>query len=119
MNIRLARESDVLSIGLIERDSFADPWGPSEFVSALNAPHTIFLVAQDADGVVEGYAIAMAVADEAEILNLAVHPRFRGKGIGGSLLDAALAAVKSRGAAQIYLEVRESNDAARSGSFGQ
>ena len=103
----------MLSVGLIERDSFADPWGSREFVSALQAPHTIFLIAEDADGVVAGYAIAMAVTDEAEILNLAVHPGLRGQGIGGTLLDAAVDAVKSRGAEQIYLEVRESNDSAR------
>lgn len=113
MNIRAARDGDMLSVGLIERDSFADPWGPREFESALSAPQTIFLVAEDAQGVVAGYAIALAVADEAEILNLAVHPKFRGRGIGGSLLDSALDQAKSRGAEQIYLEVRESNDAAR------
>lgn len=103
----------MLSVGLIERESFADPWGPREFESALSAPQTIFLIAEDADGVVAGYAIALAVADEAEILNLAVHPKFRGKGIGRSLLDSAVDQVKSRGAEQVYLEVRESNDAAR------
>jgi len=113
VNIRAARDGDMLSVGLIERDSFADPWGPREFESALQAPQTIFLIAEDADGVVQGYAIALAVLDEAEILNLAVHPRFRGQGIGGSLLDSAVDHVKSRGAEQIYLEVRESNDAAK------
>lgn len=113
VNIRPARDGDMLSVGLIERDCFADPWGPREFESALHAPQTIFLVAEDIDGVVAGYAIALAVADEAEILNLAVHPKFRGKGTGGSLLDSAVAAAKLRGAEQIYLEVRESNDSAR------
>jgi ribosomal-protein-alanine N-acetyltransferase len=113
VNVRPARDGDMLSVGLIERECFADPWGPREFVSALQAPQTIFLIAEDADGVVAGYAIALAVVDEAEILNLAVLPKFRGRGIGGSLLDAAVDAVKSRGAEQIYLEVRESNDAAR------
>lgn len=113
MNIRPARAGDVLSIGLIERESFGDPWGSREFTSALDAPQTIFLVAEDVAGVVAGYAIAVAVADEAELLNLAVHPELRGRGIGGDLLDATIAAVKSRGADQIYLEVRESNEAAR------
>ena len=103
----------MLSVGLIERESFGDPWGPREFSSALAQPRSIFLVAEDSDGVVAGYAIALAVVDEAEILNLAVHPELRGRGIGGNLLDAALTEVQSRGAEQVYLEVRESNDAAR------
>ncbi len=113
MSIRPARQGDVLSIGMIERESFSDPWGPREFTSALGNPQSIFLVAENPDGVVSGYVIALAVLDEAEILNLAVHPELRGNGVGGALLDAALAALKARGAEQIYLEVRESNTAAR------
>jgi [ribosomal protein S18]-alanine N-acetyltransferase len=113
MAIRTATAGDMLSVGLIERDSFADPWGSREFTSALESPHTIFLVAADADGVVSGYVIALAVQDEAEVLNLAVRPPDRGKGIGAGLLDAAIGQVCDRGAANIYLEVRESNEAAR------
>ena len=111
--IRTAATADMLSVGLIERDSFADPWGSREFTSALESPHTIFLVAADADGVVSGYVIALVVQDEAEVLNLAVRSPDRGKGIGAGLLDAAIAQVCDRGAANIYLEVRESNEAAR------
>jgi ribosomal-protein-alanine N-acetyltransferase len=112
VRIRKANPEDVLSIGLIERDSFADPWGSREFTTALGATQTIFLVAEES-GAVAGYAIAVAVADEAEILNLAVHPDRRKHGIGSRLLDSAVEEVKSRGAGQIYLEVRESNEAAR------
>lgn len=113
VRIRDAAFGDVLSIGLIERDSFADPWGSREFTSALEAQHAIFLVAEDSAGVVIGYAIAVAVIDEAEILNLAVRPSDRGAGLGGKLLDAAVAEAASRGAEQIFLEVRESNELAR------
>ena len=113
MRVRPAHADDVLSIGLIERDSFADPWGSREFTSALESAQTIFLVAEDDAGVVIGYAIALAVADEAEILNLAVQPHRRGHGIGGKLLDGAIERVRELGAEQVYLEVRESNDAAR------
>ena len=113
MKIRRADPADVLSIGLIERDSFADPWGSREFTTALASPQTIFLVAEDLDGAVAGYAIAIAVADEAEILNLAVRQERRQHGIGGKLLDSAITEVLSHGAEQVYLEVRESNEAAR------
>ena len=113
MRIREAGAEDILSIGLIERESFSDPWGSREFSTALESSQTIFLVAEDATGVVAGYAIAIAVADEAEILNLAVHGQKRQHGIGGKLLDSTVEKVRLRGAEQIYLEVRESNEAAR------
>ena len=60
-----------------------------------------------------GYAFARVIAGEAEILNIAVLPSFRRRGIGGRLLDAAVMAVKTGGAAEVFLEVRESNAAAR------
>lgn len=113
MKIRKAGAKDILSIGLIERESFSDPWGSREFSTALESSQTIFLVAEDAGGVVAGYAIAIAVADEAEILNLAVHEQKRQHGVGGKLLDSTVEKVRMRGAEQIYLEVRESNEAAR------
>lgn len=111
--IRGATPGDVLSIGLIERDSFSDPWGPREFTTAIEAQQAIFLVAEDSAGVVTGYVIAINVLDEAEVLNLAIHRRNRRSGLGGKLLDAALSEAASRGAEQVYLEVRESNVAAR------
>jgi ribosomal-protein-alanine N-acetyltransferase len=103
----------VLSVGLIERQSFADPWGSREFTSALDSAQTIFLVAEDESGVIVGYTIALSVADESEILNIAVETGHRARGIGGRLLDAAISEVRERGAEQVFLEVRESNAAAR------
>lgn len=73
----------------------------------------IFLVATGGPRqVVAGYVIARVAADEADVLNLAVSPAERGRGLGGELLDAGLAAVIDRGAREIFLEVRESNVAA-------
>jgi ribosomal-protein-alanine acetyltransferase len=62
---------------------------------------------------VVGYAVAWFAADEAELANLAVAASARGRGVGALLLDAVLAEAAHRGAATVYLEVRESNAAAR------
>ena len=70
------------------------------------------LVAVDASGVV-GYIVARCVADEGEILNLAVGDRYQRRGIGRALVRAALESLAASGAETVYLEVRESNDAAR------
>lgn len=108
--VREAGVSDLARVWAIEKASFGDPWGASEFRAVLDSPPTIFLVAAD-DGrkVVLGYAVALTVLDESEILNIAVDPQFRGRGMGGLLLDAALGAVEARGAVAVFLEVRESN----------
>jgi ribosomal-protein-alanine N-acetyltransferase len=51
--------------------------------------------------------------DEGELANLAVAPELRSRGIGRLLLDAILQNATTRGVRQLYLEVRESNVAAR------
>ncbi len=114
IEVRPADSYDILQVGSIERASFSDPWGNGEFKSALESSATIFLVAEDSKtAAVFGYAIAIIVLDESEILNIAVAPAVRGSGIGGVLLDSALQQVRARGANAVYLEVRESNESAR------
>lgn len=62
---------------------------------------------------VAGYVVARAVADEGEILNLAVAPAGRRHGVGRALVRAVLHALGTRGVRDVFLEVRESNAAAR------
>jgi [ribosomal protein S18]-alanine N-acetyltransferase len=114
VTLRRADARDLEAIAAIERKSFGDPWSASDFASVLSLAHTIFLVAETAAATgIAGYVVAAAVIDEAEILNVAVDPVLRGNGIGGQLLDAALAEVDERGAKSVFLEVRLSNAAAR------
>jgi ribosomal-protein-alanine N-acetyltransferase len=95
----------------IERASFADPWAARDFREALGAA-TLFLVSVRAERV-QGYVVARRAADEGEILNLAVAPQNRRQGVGRALARQALEALRTSGAAVVYLEVRESNAAAR------
>jgi len=64
-------------------------------------------------GGVTGYVVARALADEGEILNLAVATTHQRRGVGRELARAALSALGASGARTVYLEVRESNTAAR------
>jgi ribosomal-protein-alanine N-acetyltransferase len=57
--------------------------------------------------------VARFAADEGEIANLAVREPTRRRGIGSMLLAGALKEGRRRGANNMYLEVRESNEAAR------
>ena len=108
--IRRGLADDLPAVAAIEQSSFADPWSERSFEELLRSPAAIFLVATHADSeTVSGYVIAIAVTDQAEILNLAVVVSARRHGLGGALLDAAIEAVSERGAREIFLDVRESN----------
>lgn len=108
--IREASKADVAAIAAIERASFPDPWSEESFRSML--AHCSF-VAVDAAGVIVGYVFAVRVEDAGEILNVAVSPVHRQRGIGRRLVEHALDVLSQHGVAQVFLEVRESNAAAR------
>jgi ribosomal-protein-alanine N-acetyltransferase len=65
------------------------------------------------DKVIVGYLIAREAGGSGEILNLAVDPPQRRGGIARALLQSGLAALRRRGADEVFLEVRESNLAAQ------
>ena len=64
------------------------------------------------EGKLVGYAFNHIVEDELHVLNIAVDPNSRGKGLGTYLLATVLAKAFEKGARQVYLEVRPSNSAA-------
>jgi ribosomal-protein-alanine N-acetyltransferase len=68
-------------------------------------------VGEEDSGIV-GFLVARRVVNEIEILNFAVSPNTRGRGIGAMLLQDALSWGKTFGAVQAILEVRASNAAA-------
>jgi len=112
--VRRASPGDLAAIASLEKIAFTDPWSPAEFTRLVGFANIIFFVAFDvAREMIAGYAIVSAVLDEAEILNLAVSPSRRGMGVGGLLLDAGMSAAAAAGATSAFLEVRESNAAAR------
>jgi ribosomal-protein-alanine N-acetyltransferase len=89
---------------------FADPWSTQDFRDCVS--FALFLVAEEQDKIA-GYVVALEAADEGEILNLAVDEAGRRRGLGRALVQAIVEALSERGVRQVYLEVRESNAAAR------
>ncbi len=87
---------------------FHDRWSAAAFAAQLALPGVFGLL--DERG---GLALARAVADEAEVLTIAVHPEARRLGIGRALLTAVLSEAARRGAETVFLEVAESNAPAR------
>jgi ribosomal-protein-alanine N-acetyltransferase len=98
----------VPAIAAIEREAFTDPWSARAFNDTLARPDAIFLVAELA-GQLGGYAIGVVVADEAEVLNVAVERDARRRGLGQRLVTALLEELRARGARRAHLEVRASN----------
>lgn len=66
------------------------------------------------DGRIVGYAGVMVVAETADVQNIAVIPQLRGRGLGSTLLEALHEIASRRGAQEVLLEVRESNETAQS-----
>jgi ribosomal-protein-alanine N-acetyltransferase len=110
--LRPARDTDIDAVLEIEHASFGDPWNRSAFADLVDDPRVAFLIA-DAGGAVRGYVVAWFVLDEGEIGNLAVARSTRRRGIGALLLDGAISAVRASDVDTLYLEVRDSNAAAR------
>ena len=112
--IREAERADLLAIYRIEQASFEQPWPFAAFETYLGEPG--FLVAEDSD--VVGYVVADTIPshgqDLGHIKDLAVHESRRGEGIGTLLLTRALAILETEGVRSTKLEVRESNESARS-----
>ncbi|HEY0026028.1 MAG TPA: ribosomal protein S18-alanine N-acetyltransferase [Longimicrobium sp.] len=112
-HVRHCREGDIARVVEIEIASFTMPWKEDTFRGLLKRTDSDFLVAE-MDGDVVGYATAWTVLDQAELGNVAVAPEARGAGVGGALVDAVVDHVRDRGAAELFLEVRVSNEAAKS-----
>lgn len=108
-----ATRADIDAVVELEVVAFADPWTRPAFEAALKERHARFRVARGADGGLMGYVIAWFVLDEGEIANLAVVPTARRRGVARALLEGIIAEARESRIAQLFLEVRESNAAAR------
>ena len=92
----------------IERTSFSSPWSEDAFLSELSREDSLSFVAYLPERIA-GYICAHRVLDEGHILNLAIRPDLRRKGIGHALTKETLDRLKQSGCRVFYLEVRISN----------
>lgn len=104
-------EADLDAVLEIEQASFPRPWTREHFSYEVHTPACFPMVAM-VEGSLAGYICPMLVLDEGHILDVAVSPQMRGRGIGRLLVERALLDCRERGAAFVSLEVRRSNDSA-------
>lgn len=113
--IRRAERADLLDVFRIEKASFSEPWPYSAFERVLGEP--TFLVASQGPQVL-GFAVSDVTPnhgrDIGHLKDLAVRPADRNRGVGRRLVTRSLVRMAAEGATSAKLEVRESNEAARS-----
>ena len=111
MIISNMNENHVRQIAELERLCFHDPWSENSIASELGNRLSVWLVALDEDKVV-GYVGSQTVIDETDMMNIAVHPDYRNRGVATALIVELTQQLKMRGSKGLMLEVRESNSAA-------
>lgn len=118
----------------IEQASFTDPWSADALAQTAAREDSLFLTVVDTvvDTTAEnlcgfdsrqlcgidaqricGFGCILTVANEGELVDIAVSPAYRGCGLGQRLMTALLTEAQSRSVEQIFLEVRLSNTPAR------
>lgn len=108
--IRRMQSSDLSSVVQLEQRSFPYPWSENNFRDSLEADDECWVM--EVDQMIVAHGVMTLVCDDATLLNVAVCPRFQGKGIGYQLLCFLLDVVTRRGARNCFLEVRPSNNRA-------
>jgi [ribosomal protein S18]-alanine N-acetyltransferase len=106
--IREMREDDLVDILEIEKRSFISPWTRRMFEETIESPISTNSVIE-INSEILGYIMLYSVVDEAHIMNLAVHPDYRGRGYASKLITRTVLHVAMKNVSEFFLEVRESN----------
>lgn len=111
--LRRAGAGDSAALADLEAAASRHPWSVDQLRAEVErAPPDAVLVLEGRERIL-GYCAYRLVLDEMHLMNLAVRPEARGRGLGRFLLETALARAGREGARRALLEVRAGNDAAR------
>ena len=112
------READIQDCGKLaelHEQGFDHPWSEDEIAATLSGKGvTCFMSYIRGTGMAypRGFLIVRSVADEAEVLSIAVASKYRKRGIGRSLLDHTIRHLHSARVRRLILEVSENNEMA-------
>lgn len=109
MNVRRMEKSDIPSVLKVEASSFSAPWPPDIFYHELtDNPYAVYFVMERGKRII-GYCGLWIVIDDAQITNIAIAPKWRGKKYGQKLFEYVMEYARLQGASRLSLEVRASN----------
>lgn len=108
INVMPMEECHVAQVAELEKLCFSDPWSLNSIRGELDNRLSFWLVAVE-NGAVAGYIGSQSAGGETDIMNVAVSPVFRGRGIASVLIEALLFHMRQNGMEAVTLEVRESN----------
>lgn len=114
ITFKLATIEDIDCLHSIDQQSFAVPWPEEAFLNDITHNRFASYVFLEIDGEKAGYCGVWVILDEAHITNIAVLPEYRGQKLGEKLLRKIMELTKEAGARTMTLEVRVSNDIAKS-----
>lgn len=103
--------SHVVQVAEIEKLCFSDPWSLNAIQSELDNPLSLWIVAVD-DNRVVGYVGSQSVMGWSDMMNLAVRPEYRRRGVAERLVQELIIGLRDRENTCLTLEVRVSNDPA-------
>jgi ribosomal-protein-alanine N-acetyltransferase len=107
-----ARPSDAATITELHKASFQRGWGEDEVYRLLIEKNVVAHRATIGQ-TMAGFILSRLAAGEAEILSIAIAPKYRGRGLARPLLDLNLRRLAGLGARAVFLEVDEHNAPAR------
>jgi len=104
--------ADIPSAYALERETYPEPWSEGIFTDELSRSDRAYIVAE-LDGGMVGFGGLMFVEEDAHVTTLAVKTDVRRVGLGTRLMLQLIAAGLKRGAQNLTLEVRSSNEDAQ------
>lgn len=105
-----ATPDDAASIAMLHGQMFSPPWSAREVADLMAHPGAAaFVVREDGQPDIVGYALGRLAADEAELLSIGVAPDRRRNGLGRRLVLALAERVRGMGAVALFLEVSAVN----------
>lgn len=116
MILRDAGIEDLAAIMALEHASFpTDAWSENTMAEELASPHTQYVLLVDEDDTAQGYAglRALSGSTDADVQTIAVAAAARGQGFGRVLLEELLRRAIGAGAREVFLDVRDDNEPAR------